>query len=153
LLLSSQRSPAFAKFAADMWMLPIFLCAAYVVFCFGGKRLMKDRLPFDLQWYVAAVGANGAVQSRVSCVHFSVQAACHVEPGTVSVQLLGRTPDGSTPAVLLEDAGIAFHGKLLRAWFGKRPLRLVHQVCEPAWNWYGYQASGLWTALFIYSKV
>jgi elongation of very long chain fatty acids protein 6 len=59
--------------SAHLWMgnhyeVPVALCLAYVVVIFGGKRLMRDRKPFDLQqplfvWNVllAAFSAVGAL--------------------------------------------------------------------------------------------
>lgn len=31
----------------------VILCACYAVMCFGGRWIMKDRKPFNLQMYVA----------------------------------------------------------------------------------------------------
>lgn len=43
----------YADFARDHSILPFAICAGYLIFCFGGQYIMKDRKRFDLRYPLA----------------------------------------------------------------------------------------------------
>jgi hypothetical protein len=100
------------RWVASHWEYPIGFLIAYLLFCFFGIKLMKEKKPFDLRLLLAAWNALLSI--------FSFIGMCRTVPYLLG-QLLSRS--------------------------------YQETVCTDPHVTYGNGPVGLWTALFILSKI
>lgn len=155
-------------YAKDHWATAVVICAVYLMLVFGGKAVMSSRKPFDLR---IALSVWNALLATFSAIGF-VRTAPHL------LYYIFAQPDGFYASVsfcawhrtvgrqTIDVSHVRRARQLLSAPIDVTCLvssclllrpHLVHfhlmQICKPAETSFGQGAAGLWTMLFIFSKV